>query len=104
LLHGYHLNVRELESLLWHRLIAGEAEPGFYGSAAPRPAADAPSARTNEGEISSERLQRCLDDNNGSLEATWRALGMKNRFALMRAIKKHDLEVRRRPNQPKRVS
>ena len=43
------------------------------------------------------RIQACLDQHNGVLELTWRALGLKNRFTLLRAIKKHALVVRRRP-------
>ncbi|MET0592507.1 MAG: hypothetical protein ABW133_07400 [Polyangiaceae bacterium] len=44
-------------------------------------------------------IQRCLDENTGVVELTWRALGMKNRFVLIRAIKKHGLEIRRRPGR-----
>jgi hypothetical protein len=39
------------------------------------------------------------------IEAAWRALGLKNRFALHRIIARHGLEVRRRPGQgPRRKS
>jgi DNA-binding NtrC family response regulator len=42
------------------------------------------------------RIQRALDENNGSIEKTWRALGLPSRFALLRRIKKHKLVVRRK--------
>jgi two-component system response regulator HydG len=42
------------------------------------------------------RYQRALDENNGSIEKTWRALGLPNRYALQRAIKRHRLVVRRK--------
>jgi hypothetical protein len=42
-------------------------------------------------------LQRALDANNGSLEKTWRALGLSNRYALRRLIAKYGLTVARRP-------
>jgi hypothetical protein len=44
-------------------------------------------------------VRRCLDENNGALEPTWRALGLKNRFALLRLVKRYDLEIRRRPGR-----
>jgi two-component system, NtrC family, response regulator HydG len=42
------------------------------------------------------RLRKSLDENQGSLEKTWRALGLSSRFALMRKLKKHGLVVKRR--------
>jgi transcriptional regulator with AAA-type ATPase domain len=42
------------------------------------------------------RIQRALDENNGSIEKTWRSLGLPSRFALLRRIKKHKLVVRRK--------
>jgi two-component system, NtrC family, response regulator HydG len=55
----------------------------------------------SEGAVASEpgdpaRFQRALDANNGSIEKTWRALGLPNRYALQRAIKRHRLVVRRK--------
>jgi hypothetical protein len=41
-------------------------------------------------------IQRVLDENNGSLEKTWRALGLANRYVLRRLILKYGLTVSRR--------
>jgi DNA-binding NtrC family response regulator len=92
----YELNVRALESTLFEQLqtpdIATES-----GIAPPEHSAVVPPAARDSGAQDPERIQRCLDENNGVLDSTWRALGMRNRFALLRAIKKHGLVVRKRP-------
>lgn len=48
------------------------------------------------GDDDGARIQRALDENNGSIEKTWRTLGLPSRFALLRRIKKYKLVVRRR--------
>jgi len=89
----YPLNVRELEAAFWHALTRGPATHGTP-SAGTRPIA----AIVNDGpEGEAERIQRALDDNNGIIEQAWRALNLRNRFALLRLIKKHGLEVTRKP-------
>jgi transcriptional regulator with GAF, ATPase, and Fis domain len=98
----YELNVRELESTLWKLLASPElmtrpAERGADRLQQPPQSAETPDPEV--GELTAERIQRCLDENNGVLELTWRALGMKNRFVLVRAIKKYGLVVGRRPGQ-----
>jgi hypothetical protein len=42
-------------------------------------------------------IRRVLEEHNGSIEQAWKALGLKNRYALRRLIAKHRIEVRRRP-------
>jgi transcriptional regulator with AAA-type ATPase domain len=42
------------------------------------------------------RIRKALDDYHGSLDKTWRALGLSSRFALMRKLKKHRVVVRKR--------
>jgi two-component system response regulator HydG len=86
----YLANVRELEALLWAMMGAPE-EPDD----GPAPTRTAPIAES----ISAERIRQCLDENNGSIERTWRALALSSRFTLLRLIKKHGLEVRRRPSR-----
>jgi hypothetical protein len=49
------------------------------------------------GQPSPEDVQECLDQHNGVVELTWRALRLNNRFALLRLIKRYDIEIRRRP-------
>jgi DNA-binding NtrC family response regulator len=85
--HRYQANVRELEGLLWGAMGAPESPEA---SAIP----PAPLAAT-----SPERIRHCLDENNGSIEHTWRALGLSSRFSLLRLIKQYGLEVRRQPSR-----
>ena len=104
----YELNVRELECVLRNQLAPPdlrlrdepeaptptepfEGNPGSGGDSSPPSAAEA--------ELTPDKIQRSLDENNGVLELTWRALGLSNRFALLRLVKKYQLEVRRRPGQ-----
>jgi two-component system nitrogen regulation response regulator GlnG/two-component system response regulator HydG len=99
--HRYQAGLRELRSLLWQELmnpsdsqtsavddVPGEPAAASAGAAGGAKGSHLPTA---------EQVQRCLDQNNGVLEQTWRALGLNNRFALLRLIKRYDLEVRRRP-------
>jgi ActR/RegA family two-component response regulator len=41
-------------------------------------------------------LARVLEENDGSIEKTWRALGLTSRYALMRLLRKHNVTVLRR--------
>jgi len=111
----YTSNVRELKARLWQLLAAeqlGIEEEVLRRSSTPRPdqvevaPAEAPRnteppAPSNSDEaapfgLSAAIVQAALDQNNGVLEATWRALGLKNRFVLLRLIKRFDLEIRKR--------
>jgi two-component system nitrogen regulation response regulator GlnG/two-component system response regulator HydG len=110
--HRYTLGVREVESLLWRHLNAAQLnfEPQQGGRSEhtgeqPSMSAGPPDPIEADDSPSPESIQRCLDENNGVLELTWRALGLKNRFVLVRLIKKYGLEVRKRPgNAPPRGS
>jgi two-component system nitrogen regulation response regulator GlnG/two-component system response regulator HydG len=104
----FALNIRELETVLCKQMAPPDLrlndEQEF------RPARELSNASLSsesdnapitdvEGGLTPQRIQRCLDENNGVLELTWRALGLSNRFALLRLVKKYQLEVRRRPGQ-----
>jgi DNA-binding NtrC family response regulator len=84
------LNARELKQRFWAALaVGGEgllASTAALPSPAPQPASD----------HTAEQLQRALDAHNGSIENTWRALGLSSRHALARLIKKHGVQVTRR--------
>jgi transcriptional regulator with GAF, ATPase, and Fis domain len=113
--HGYELGARELETLLWRHLATPElsfqaesnGDDGAISSGVPPIPSDAAAIETSTPEQeaagsdsrTAAEIQRCLDANNGVVELTWRALGMKNRFVLIRAIKKYGLEIRRRPGR-----
>lgn len=84
-------NVRGLRNLLWHALSNAEHDI-LENSAKPEPVPD-PGAASTEA----ERIQQALNAHEGSLERTWRALGLSSRFALMRLMKKHGIRIRKRP-------
>ncbi|HVR20499.1 MAG TPA: sigma 54-interacting transcriptional regulator [Polyangiaceae bacterium] len=89
--HAFPGNVRELRQLLWRSLAESSNDslewPEDVGTS---------SANENATDPPKPDLQRALDANNGSLEKTWRALGLPNRYVLRRLIAKHGLTVTRR--------
>jgi two-component system nitrogen regulation response regulator GlnG/two-component system response regulator HydG len=95
--YPFTAGMRELRLLLWRALSGGGDPAALSVPATPGEAAPAP--RPSNSMPSVEEVQRCLDENNGVLEQTWRALGLKNRFVLLRLVKRYDLEVRRRPGR-----
>jgi two-component system nitrogen regulation response regulator GlnG/two-component system response regulator HydG len=96
---AYATNVRELEGVVWRALASSRGErlepapEDTSGSGASRET-DAPDAAEETPSVA--RIQASLDENNGVLESTWRALGLSSRHALARLVKKHGLEIRRR--------
>jgi len=102
--HSYQTGVRELRSVLWKWLMmpvhasVGGAEREDQVTHPPSPAPES-AAPGGSGLPTAEQVQHCLDQNNGVIELTWRALGLSNRFALQRLIKRYDIVVRRRPGR-----
>jgi two-component system, NtrC family, response regulator HydG len=106
--HSYGTNLRELKALLWQAIMNapdGRLDPlpklRFLETVALRVDTVFPHAArptTGGGALSRERIVQALDECNGVIEAAWRALGMKNRHALTRWIKRHGIEVTRRRN------
>jgi transcriptional regulator of acetoin/glycerol metabolism len=83
-------NVRELKHLLLLSLTKSKgASLDWF-----EPEEDDVPETGDDGEAA--RIQRALDENNGSLEKTWRDLGLGSRFALMRRVKKYKLIVRKK--------
>ncbi len=88
----YRAHVRELEAVLWESL-AESAEPPIgvprRAIVAPEPAAGraAPQPSTRR-EISAQDIETALADNGGSVERTWRALGLASRHVLARLMAK----------------
>jgi transcriptional regulator with AAA-type ATPase domain len=78
-------NVRELRQILWRSLGEGSNSSLEW-----------PLPQSESEEPPHAAVQRALDANNGSLEKTWRALGLSNRYELRRLIAKHGLVVTRR--------
>lgn len=93
-----HMDLRTMRNRLWTSLQHSSGD--VLDWVEPRDARAeqelaAPEHQLSEPEIR-RQLQAALDENQGSLEKTWRALGLANRFVLMRLMKKHDLQVERR--------
>ena len=92
---AYRANVRELRQLLWKALASSTGSelewPEAAGEAAVQTVADANGGSTED--YSLEQLKRALDSNNGSIEKTWRALGLANRHVLNRLLRKYGLSV-----------
>ena len=90
---AFPANVRELRALLWQAVSksAGgtlewpsDVEPAEFLATPPEPLAQA------------AELARVLEENDGSIEKSWRALGLTSRYALMRLLRKHNVTVSRR--------
>jgi two-component system nitrogen regulation response regulator GlnG/two-component system response regulator HydG len=92
----YTGHVRELRRLVMSETAGSpvpDVEDAGHGWSAP-PSDEPP-------ELTADAVQRCLDEHNGSIDATWRALGLSSRFVLHRLIRKHGLEIRRRSMRPR---
>jgi two-component system nitrogen regulation response regulator GlnG/two-component system response regulator HydG len=89
--HPFQANVRELRHLLWRSLAESPNDSLEWPEQGPASLSDGQGDDTPHAEI-----QRALDANNGSLEKTWRALGLSNRYVLRRLIAKYGLTVARR--------
>jgi len=101
LLHDFSHHVRELRRLLW---LAIASSPGDRVERTPEleaelhPITDA--TREGTAPLSPEQVQAVIDRHDGVLERAYRELGLKNRFALHRLIKKYGLVVRRPGERP----
>jgi two-component system response regulator HydG len=84
--HRWTTNVRELESVLWD---AVDRCRGSYLDGAVRSTGRA--ATSEDVDISVEALRAALERHKGVREKAWRDLGLKNRHALTRLMRKHGL-------------
>jgi len=91
-------NVRELRNVLWEAIRTSES--GILRLAPFSRPTSAPTSQSDLGEnLSAAQLQATLEANGGSLEKTWRVLGLRNRFALMRLMKKNAVQISRQPKR-----
>jgi DNA-binding NtrC family response regulator len=111
--HSFTTHLRELERLLLQAFIDGggtdiKSVPAPPGRASATEGAPPPSQWAScgglhpggsNGRLTPDHIQAVLDAHNGSIEHAYRALGLKNRFALGRLIAKYRLEVRRTRSQ-----
>jgi two-component system nitrogen regulation response regulator GlnG/two-component system response regulator HydG len=100
--HPFRMNVRELRSLLWSSLHDSEGEwLGWPRAVAEHPAAAAAADDGDDDDDASaaslraSEVERVLGENGGSIEKSWRTLGLTSRFALMRLLKKHGISVKK---------
>lgn len=92
--HPFARNVRELRSALWSSLHEAEGESLEW----PSDISDA-AVPTNEPagspRVDASTIERVLAENGGSIEKSWRGLGLKSRYALWRLLKKHGISVKK---------
>jgi two-component system nitrogen regulation response regulator GlnG/two-component system response regulator HydG len=91
--HAFTHHVRELERLVW--LAIGTAEANYIGIT---PAVDAELSASADSEtdataIDRDTIQKALAEHGRSPTKAAKALGLKNRFVLLRLLKKHGLSV-----------
>jgi DNA-binding NtrC family response regulator len=110
-LHVHTTHVRELEALLLRSIETSKGrcldiptdDPGSKQKAnvedGSSPIARVATETGNDDEAGLTRaaIQAALDEHNGSIEATWRALGLSSRFVLHRLIRKYGLVVKKGP-------
>jgi len=87
-------NVRSLRNLLWRSLAESPGDTLLWPTSPPLSVPPA-SASAAEGGGERARIRQVLDKNQGSIDKTWRELGLSSRFALNRLLKKHGISVRR---------
>jgi DNA-binding NtrC family response regulator len=77
------------DTLQWPKSISGQ----FRASSLPPPPPSGDEPVASEPER--ERIREALERNQGSVDKTWRELGLSSRFALSRLLKKYGITLRR---------
>ncbi len=99
---NYVTHVRELEVMLWQAIATSPEDRLEWTQAVADVVATGPQSAPDEAaataptevrvqDLTPEQIQASLDAHRGSLKDTWQALGLRNRFQLIRLIKKHGL-------------
>lgn len=114
-LRVYTEHVRELKALLWRSIEASKGpcldvpaeeteiaqRANVADDSAPLPntsgRARAEKKRDDEPRLTPAVIQAALDKSNGSIEATWRDLGLPSRYALHRLIRRYGLVIKKGP-------
>jgi DNA-binding NtrC family response regulator len=97
--HRYTHHVRELDAVLW-RSLASSPGPEIELTSEVLEALSRPPTHSSAGgkvrpeDLDPATVQEALDRHGGVQERVWPELGLKNRFQLMRLIKKHNLRLR----------
>ena len=92
--HPFTHHVRELERVLW--LAIGTAQGDFIGvtDAVDGELRDSAGSATEASEVDRDTLEKALADNGRSPTKAAKALGLKNRYVLIRLLKKHGLSAK----------
>ena len=92
--HPFTHHVRELERVVW--LAIGTATGDYIGvtEAVEGELKSSASSAVETAEIDRETLEKALVDNNRSPTKAAKALGLKNRYVLIRLLKKHGLSAK----------
>ncbi|KIG14001.1 Anaerobic nitric oxide reductase transcription regulator NorR [Enhygromyxa salina] len=92
---SYHTHVRELDGLLWTALMRSVVEGRSALQLDPRADAEpAPRPEVEPASLTTEQISAALEQAGGVQDRAWRLLGLRNRFQLMRLLKKHQLDKR----------
>jgi transcriptional regulator with AAA-type ATPase domain len=94
-LRNYPANVRELRHLLWSAVRQSPGDTLEWPRERPGPsgAPSPPSSGAGLEAVGAEELRTALEANNGSIEKSWRALGLSSRYVMMRLLRKHGISV-----------
>lgn len=96
---NYTGNFRELRQLLWQALAKSHGAELQWPKQSSANEVSGPPSTVSDPEPARDALQRALDANNGSIEKTWRALGLTNRHVLTRLLRKHSVSITRQPGR-----
>ncbi|HEU0029769.1 MAG TPA: sigma 54-interacting transcriptional regulator [Kofleriaceae bacterium] len=86
--HSYSHHVRELERLVW--LAIGTADADYIGLT-PAVEAELGTPAVDTASLDRDAIAKALAEHGGSPTHAAKALGLKNRFALLRLMRKHGL-------------
>ncbi|WP_437928621.1 sigma 54-interacting transcriptional regulator [Sorangium sp. So ce291] len=98
--HAYTTHVRELDAILWQSLassdgdtleLSGSVRQQLEIAAERGPAREPPAREPAPVEITREVLSAAMAKHDGVKERIWRELGLQNRFALNRLLRKHGI-------------
>ncbi|WP_394828328.1 sigma-54-dependent transcriptional regulator [Pendulispora albinea] len=96
-LRRYRTNARELSVIVWSAIQNSDGDIIQAPEATPESTGDGANLEgtpvdRDENTEEREQIRAALARHNGNLEATWQALGFRNRYQLRRLIKKYDLK------------
>jgi two-component system nitrogen regulation response regulator GlnG/two-component system response regulator HydG len=98
--HPFTHHVRELERIVW--LALGTADADYIGVTADveRELALSAEAEVDATELDRDTIARALADHGRSPTKAAKALGLKNRYVLLRLLKKHGLSANTEGDEP----